>query len=146
MTAPPRLVLLTLVLFASSCGDPPPRDIGPMRPHPIAWGMTKCDSCRMSIGSAPFSAQCRTVDGTVLFFDDPGCLALELECRRIQSNELLFHHLEEDRWLPESAASFVPHDETPMDFGFAAVEAGRRGGVPFADVRAAMNRQFLKAK
>ncbi len=62
-----------------------PRSADPDAVEPVAWDRAVCARCSMLVGaSARFAAQLQTEDGTVLDFDDPGCL-LELRARATTS-------------------------------------------------------------
>jgi hypothetical protein len=47
-----------------------------------------------------------------------------------------FHHLREERWLPEAKAAFVPVARTPMGYGLGAVDAGTPGALSRAQAEA----------
>jgi len=90
---------------------------GPVEP---AWDRVPCTRCRMLVSDRRFAAQLHTASGTVLFFDDPGCLLLH----RAESSEpearAWFHDAAGERWLSDREVGFVRADETPMGYGLAA--------------------------
>jgi copper chaperone NosL len=113
---------LALAAALAACG-------GPLAPEPIAFDREPCRHCRMLISDPAFAAQLRTEAGETLAFDDPGCLIRYRQEHAPAVRAAWFHHLSEDRWIPESEVAFVPVPATPMDFGLGAVEAGTPGSI-----------------
>lgn len=97
-------------------------------PVDVPWDRVGCAHCRMLVSDARFAGQLHTRAGEVLFFDDPGCLLLH-RAGRDDPGTAFFHDSRAERWLSEEQVGFVPAAETPMDYGFAAVE---RAAVPTA--------------
>lgn len=121
-------LVVFLVVFASA---PPGGAVEPV------WDRTSCAWCKMHVGEPAFAAQLHTVEGDVLFFDDPGCL-FELEAeRRPDVHARFFHHLREDRWLAGDAVAFVPVEQSPMGYGLGAVEKGSANAKDGLDLAAA---------
>lgn len=124
-----------LALAAPACGPEPiatgapPAEValyvaGPAA-RDVAWGTLACWGCRMPVDFPHFAAQAQRPDGELLVFDDAGCLVIELAMGRLaEPLHLFFHHADEDRWVAQEAAGFVPRVGTPMDFGYVAVDAG----------------------
>ena len=104
-------------------------------PEPIAWDREPCAHCRMLISDPAFAAQLRAEDGSVESFDDPGCLLAQLGERH--PREIWFHHLREERWIPGDRVAFELVPQTPMGYGFGAVDAGTAGAL---DLEAARTR------
>lgn len=100
----------------------------PSGPVAVPWDRVACAHCRMLVSNAPFAGQLHTKAGEVLFFDDPGCLLLH-RAERDDPGAAFFHDSRAERWLSEERVGFVPGAETPMDYGFAAVD---RAAVPSA--------------
>lgn len=116
---------------------------GPVR---VAWDKTACAHCRMHVGEPGFAAQLQLRDGTVLDFDDPGCLVSWLDAHPRDAGDdtvhaVYFHHKSEDRWLSRAEVGFVEAVPSPMGFGIAAVDAVTPGSMTWpqaiAHVRAA---------
>ena len=94
---------------------------GPVPPH---WDHTRCARCAMLISEPGFAAQVQRRDGTVLHYDDPGCLLVHGSAARgalSDAHAVWFHHRREDRWLSLDEVGFLPTRHSPMDFGLAAV-------------------------
>jgi len=108
---------LALAVFVS--GHPPD---GPVA---VDWDATRCARCGMLVSEPAFAAQLHLEDGSVRFFDDPGCLLLELdEIPSSQVHAVWLHHHDEDRWLPLRDSAFVRVSHSPMGYGLAVVAAG----------------------
>jgi hypothetical protein len=90
----------------------------------------------MLISDPAFAAQLRTEQGETLSFDDPGCLLRYRQEHAPAVRAAWFHHLREDRWIPESNVAFVRVPETPMNFGLGAVESGAPGSISLSDAEA----------
>ena len=124
-------LVVFLVVFASA---PPSGAVEPV------WDRTSCAWCKMHVGEPAFAAQLHTVEGDVLFFDDPGCL-FELEAeRRPDVHARFFHHLREDRWLAGDEVAFVPVEQSPMGYGLGALQQGA------ADAKGALDLAAARAK
>lgn len=109
----------------------------PDGPAPVVWDKTACAHCRMHVGEPAFAAQAQLADGTVLDFDDPGCLARWLdEHASATLHATYFHHHRDDRWLSPSDVGFLATTPTPMGFGFAAVDAATPGAITWPEFRA----------
>ena len=115
-----RLVFLTLFLLG--CGEPGPRL--------IAYGMSDCTHCHMTVADARYGAQLVTIRNKVLVFDDPGCLALYLASGEMENREVhslwVNDFLEPDSLVEVTEAVFVRSDSlrTPMDTRLAALRPG----------------------
>ncbi len=94
----------------------------PTGPVAIVWDREACAHCRMHVGEPGFAAQVQLQDGSVLNFDDPGCLLSWLDKDPPPLHAVYFHHQREDRWLSREQVGFVPAQHTPMGFGLGAVD------------------------
>ena len=101
----------------------------PDGPVDVVWDKSPCAECSMHVGDPAFAAQAITTDGTVLYFDDPGCWFLYQQGAAPELHAMWFHHLREDRWLPLAEVGFVPADDTPMGFGIGAVDPTEVGAM-----------------
>ena len=115
-------VALAIGLAMASCRR------GPV-PEPVAFDRESCAQCRMLISDPAFAAQLQTESGEILDFDDPGCLMRYRQEHAPGARAVFYHHLHEDRWLPEAATAFVPVAPTPMGWGLGAVDAGSAGAL-----------------
>jgi hypothetical protein len=118
-------IALAAVMVAAAVGCTRPPD-GPVEPH---WDHTRCARCGMLVSEPRFAAQVQRADGTVLHYDDPGCLLAHEGPERgalAEAHAVWFHHAETPRWVPLADVGFVPAENTPMDFGLAAVERAAR--------------------
>jgi len=107
---------------------------GPVEPR---WDHERCARCSMLISEPRFAAQLQRDDGRVLHYDDPGCLLLHEGEERgalADAHAVWFHHASEPRWLSLGEVGFVPVANTPMDFGFGAVDRTDRAGALAVDV------------
>jgi hypothetical protein len=120
--------------------DPRPVEVDP-RPVEVEWGTELCASCRMHVERPGFAVQNHAPTGEVGIFDDLGCLAIEVLTGRLQPGVVYFQHVDGERWVPAESAGFVRHPDTPMLFGYAAVDA-EHGELTFDDVCAEMDQRF----
>lgn len=108
----------------------------PSGPVAIVWDREACAHCRMHVGEPAFAAQAQLADGTVLNFDDPGCLLSWLDQEPPPLHALYFHHSREDRWLGREQVGFVPAEHTPMGFGLGAVDKTASAAIGLAEAQA----------
>lgn len=125
------LAVLAVALWAVVGSRTPPEG-----PVPVAWDRQPCAHCGMLLGEPAFAVQLHTTDGDVLFFDDPGCAFSHLAEHPTALHAAWFHDLRQHRWLPESAAAFVPVATSPMGWGLGAVQAGTAGALSVDAARA----------
>ena len=93
----------------------------PEGPVPVVWDGEVCWHCKMHVGDPRFAAQLQTTSGDVLNFDDPGCLFEYLQSHEVSTHALYFRNYDEDGWLTESEAGFLPVEDSPMGYGIRAV-------------------------
>ena len=74
-------------------------------------------------------------DGTVHYFDDPGCL-FAWQRAGGEAATVWFHHSHEPRWLAADEVAFVPAGASPMGFGLAAVDRGASPAMTVAEAQA----------
>jgi len=115
-------VLAAILVWAIATGRRPPDG-----PVPVAWDRQPCAHCAMLLGDPAFAVQLHADDGSVLFFDDPGCYFSYVAANAPRVHAAWFHDMRADRWLPESAIGFVTTDGSPMGWGIGAVEASAAG-------------------
>jgi hypothetical protein len=94
---------------------------------PVIWDGEVCGHCKMHVGDPRFAAQLQTTSGDVLNFDDPGCLFDYLQSHEVSTRALYFRNYDEDGWLTEAEAGFLPVDDSPMGYGIRAVAKGTPG-------------------
>ena len=97
---------------------------GPVEP---AWGKQPCAHCAMVLSEHGFGAQLVSSDGERFFFDDPGCMVLFVEERRLASARAWVYDDGAGRWTDAHTARYTRGAGTPMDFGFAATSTGALG-------------------
>ncbi len=115
---------------------------------PPDYGSAACATCQATITAPRFAAQLQRADGTVLAFDDPGCLFVALRSEAAAPRQVRFHDAGADDWIDADAAWFarVPGQATPHADGWvaypsfaAAQDAVAVGGsgeiLPFAQAR-----------
>jgi hypothetical protein len=91
---------------------------------PVVWDGEVCGHCKMHVGDPRFAAQLQTTSGDVLNFDDPGCLFEYLQSHEVSAHAIYFRNYDEDGWLTESEAGFLPVEDSPMGYGIRAVSKG----------------------
>lgn len=94
---------------------------------PVVWDAEVCGHCKMHVGDPRFAAQLQTTSGDVLNFDDPGCLFDYLRSHEVSAHAVYFRNYDEDGWLTESEAGFLPVDDSPMGYGIRAVPKDTAG-------------------
>ena len=124
--------LVLLVVALVSCTRP-------SGPEPIAFDRESCAHCHMLISDPAFAAQLQTEDGETFNFDDPGCLLRWRAEHAPRVQAVWFHHLREERWLPEAKVAFVPVARTPMGYGLGAVDAGAPDALSRAQAEARLS-------
>jgi hypothetical protein len=106
----------------------------------VKWDRVTCERCRMVLSDRQHSAQVRISrpDGRseVLFFDDIGCAVIWLEgrspeLRESPSTEVWVTDWRNGDWIDARAATYVPGQVTPMEYGLGAQLEPREGGMDF---------------
>jgi hypothetical protein len=87
----------------------------------VPWDRVACARCRMLVSDPRFAGQLHKASGEVHFFDDPGCLLLELSEHEDAAATPYFRDSRSERWLGEAQVVFQRVPETPMGYGFMAV-------------------------
>ncbi len=95
---------------------------GPTEP---VWGKQPCAHCAMVLSDHRFGAEVLTSDGDRFFFDDPGCMVLFVEERKLASARSWVRDEGAGRWVDARTARYEGGAQTPMDFGFEAKVAGK---------------------
>ena len=123
---------LVVAVLAACGGDDAPA------PPEIQYGLEECGFCRMIVSEEKHASALVDGAGTAIAFDDPGCLAAYLDGHQMELHALYFRDHENDRWLSQSEAGFVPVDDSPMGYGIAAVprDTPRARDWEWAQVRA----------
>ena len=94
---------------------------------PVVWDSEVCGHCKMHVGDPRFAAQLQTSEGTVLNFDDPGCLFDYLATHDDVVHALYFRNHAADGWLAGDDAGFIAVDDSPMGYGIAVVPKDTEG-------------------
>jgi hypothetical protein len=103
----------------------------------------------MLVSEPGFAAQLQQRDGTVLHFDDPGCLLLHRDEQPERDVHAVWLHLHEtDAWILEEDARFAAVPTSPMGYGLAtrsaragSAEAGTLGAAEALERARARDRQ-----
>lgn len=99
-------------------------------PVDIVWDREACAHCRMHVGEPGFAAQLQLKSGSVLNYDDPGCLLEHLEKHSASDiHAMWFRHVTEDRWLGAEEVGFRRVEPTPMGYGLGATYASEAGAL-----------------
>ena len=105
-----------LSLLVVSCA-PLPREPRAVRPESDV-----CPECRMTVIPEGHAAESVDSEGTVLVFDDPGCLALFVHDHPDQFHDASFfvQDVETKSWVAWTAVVFVRADDvpSPMNYGW----------------------------
>ena len=78
----------------------------------------------------------RTDEGERLFFDDVGCMVLDIDQRGLGAPRAWARDGQSGLWLDARTARYLAGAPSPMDFGF---EARAGDGVAWDDLRAAVS-------
>ena len=115
----------------------------PNGPVEIVWDRETCAHCKMHIGEPAFAAQLQTKSGTVLNFDDPGCLIVYAAKNGPAIHARYFRDHRGAGWLREERAAFAPVGRSPMGYGYGAVRAGpdQKAAIEFADLSERIERK-----
>lgn len=97
------------------------QSVPPEGPVSVVWDGEVCGHCKMHVGDPRFAAQLQTAEGSVLNFDDPGCLFDYLAAHDVSIHALYFRNHAADGWLSQAEVGFVAVDDSPMGYGLAAV-------------------------
>lgn len=92
----------------------------PEGPLDVPLDRVACARCGMLVSEASFAGQLHTRQGDVLFYDDPGCLLLDLEARGDAVAAHWFHDHDSARWLAAEEVGFARVEPSPMGYGLAA--------------------------
>jgi len=102
----------------------------PDGPVAVDWDGVRCAHCGMLVSDPSFAAQRHDEDGSVSFYDDPGCLLADLEENGDDTlHAAWLHHLREDRWIALDEARFVRVARSPMGYGLGVVDRDEPGEV-----------------
>ena len=111
-------LLVLFSLFLVGCG-PAPREPRPVRPESDV-----CPACRMTVLSEGHATQSVDLDGNVLVFDDPGCLALyhHDHSNAFKTARFFVQDAQTKAWVAWEEATFVRADAvpSPMNYGWHA--------------------------
>ena len=110
---------MVAVLFAGVVGA----CTGRPEPVPLVLDEEMCSHCRMAVSQRPFAAEVVTVEGSVDYFDDIGCLvAWVKEHRPSETAGVFVVDYESEEWLDARGAYYVESKRlpTPMSSGLAA--------------------------
>lgn len=110
-----KLTLLVLFILAASCSDKPQSG-----PAEIYYGEDICERCKMIISEKDFAAQYQLSNGSILKFDDLGCMIHNLggqEPGSISGIYIRDYHSKE--WIDGEHAYYVWTESinTPMGYG-----------------------------
>lgn len=134
--SPRPLVLITLTLLLGACGDP---GTGPVE---VKWDRTTCERCRMVLSDHRHSAQVRVQDAQgrsrVYPFDDLGCALTWIDGQPggiDAASEIWVSDWRTGDWIDARAASYVPNQITPMQYGLGAQPDPAPGTLTFEQAR-----------
>jgi copper chaperone NosL len=132
-----RIATLVLLAGLGGCGGDP--GTGPVE---VKWDRTTCDRCRMVLSDRQHAAQVRlpAQEGRsrVLTFDDFGCAIIWLEAQPWRDDprtEVWVSDWRSGQWLNARAATYLPGQVTPMEYGLGAQSDPAPNGLDFAAAR-----------
>ena len=114
---------MTFFLLALACA----RD--PLAPPDVKWDVDACTDCGMLVSDPGYAAAIVQKDGTMLPFDDAGCLFRYVVAHKPEIAAMWFHDGTNDRWLRESEVAFTTSSRSPMGSGLRPVPAGTPGAI-----------------
>lgn len=118
-----------LLLLAGCAPDP-------NAPPDVRWDHASCAECAMLVSDPGFAAALVLKDGTMLPFDDPGCLFKYLVEKAPPVHAMWFHDGAGDRWLRDGEVAFLPDKVSPMGSGLQPVPAGTPGAIGIGEASA----------
>lgn len=133
-----------LLSWALACGSGPAT--GPVEPH---WNRDVCERCNMALSDRRYAAQLRDAEGQVHFFDDIGCALLwsdEQLGGEARPSEFWVRDRSGQRWIDAFRARYRPGEQTPMDFGFGAVEEAMPGDLDLDALRRSVRKSELERR
>ncbi len=90
---------------------------------PFQPGQYQCAQCKMPIQTQKFSAEVVIKNGKTWFFDDIGCMALWLGNQPFRKSATVWvYTLDTRRWINGRQAWYTQWAQTPMGYGFAALQ------------------------
>lgn len=109
-----------VVLLPASCG--PASIPWPPGAAEVRLGEESCAHCRMIVSDGRFAAQARFRDGTLLVFDDVGCLASARGTRPFETAGVFVRSFADDGWVRATDGWTVRSAAiaSPMGNGIAA--------------------------
>ena len=93
-----------------------------------------CATCNMDIKALDYAAQLVIKEGETYFFDDIGCMILWLKAHPEQSVKRYVKTLDTHRWIAVEKAHYSRIAPSPMGYGFAAVEASKKGLISYKEM------------
>ena len=133
-------LLMAAVWMLSGCGSKE-GNVGMKSPDgkPVTFKPQNvtCPQCHMPLKSLTDSAQIIMKEGTVLVFDDPGCMVIWMDAHKIDPKTLKMWVYTRDthRWIEAQKAHYSQTDPTPMGYGFGAYEKEAKDRLPFDQMR-----------
>ena len=138
------IVSLVFLLYYNYVSGLKPTDIANNKKIALDFkdNEVQCPECHMFLVGKLYTAQAITKDGKTHFFDDPGCLVLWLEERKIDPKDIIiwFYTTDTKKWKKYDEVFFSVKDKTPMLYGFGAYEKNKKGFISFKEMRVRMLR------
>jgi hypothetical protein len=130
-----RAIFVWAFLWLTGCSSEPATG-----PGEVVWDRDTCERCSMAIGDRRFAAQVRDAhDDRLRRFDDVGCALLWLAEREEPPGEsrpeIWVRDWDGTNWIDGHTTRFGTGFQTPMGYGFAAVDGDPPGSTDLAEIR-----------
>ena len=120
------MTMLLLLACSRNIEDPPD----------IAWDHAACAECGMLVSDPAYAAALVEKNGTLLPFDDPGCMFKYILEHHPSLHAMWFHDGAHDRWMREGEAAFTTGHVSPMGSGLMPVPVGTTGAIGVGEASA----------
>ena len=94
----------------------------------------QCSECNMDVEHLKYAAQLMSKNGDTYFFDEIGCVVLWLQNHHPKTVKIMTQTLDTHQWIEAKKAWYSRIAPTPMGYGFAAVEAKKKGLISYDEM------------
>jgi len=133
---------VVMLLFVSLANQKGPKFIQrgntEHKPLTIKAKEYQCSECNMLVEDLGYLAEVVREDGVTYFFDDIGCVVLWLESHNSPNQTLLTKTLDSKVWIDAKKAWYTRTANSPMGYGFAALEKKSDGLIGYDEMRILM--------
>ncbi len=133
---------VVMILFVSLANQDGPKFIKrgntDHKPITIQPKEYQCSECNMDVEDLAYMAEIVREDGVTYFFDDIGCIVLWLETHKLTNPTLLTKTLDTKVWIDANKAWYSRVANSPMGYGFGALEKKKEGLIDYDEMRILM--------